>query len=434
MKHMNNGFAKAWKSVLTCGVMAGLWALVGGCLTPRPEQSYIDQVLEENLGDLQDLRVVQPTTEPPPVAASSQPSAVAPPPAPPVSTVSPGTEPALIRAAALPPGTEAGAETTLTPLDLPAVSIAPFIPTEDLADLPDQASPDSALKSATDFPSVARDVTIQPDTILWVTVEEDPSLNGKYLVNEYSAIDFGFVGLVLMNDMTVEMAEAKLRNILESRYLRKATVSVRIAKASYDRIGVSGLVMTPGLLKIGPGSGISLNDALRRAGGLRPEAALPRVKIIRNGLLSPFGPIAQGDVYPLLSEGGQPTIPTLTLANNDLVYVFAQQATPVAGGGGGVTGLGEKKILLLGEVSRQGVVSFADNEPCTLLYLLFKIGGLPKFAKADAIRIVRRDKDGRITEIIANAENLMRDGDPSQDVVLQHNDRIIVPARRVNFF
>jgi protein involved in polysaccharide export with SLBB domain len=190
--------------------------------------------------------------------------------------------------------------------------------------------------------------------------------------------------------------------------------------------------MTPGLLKIGPGSGISLNDALRRAGGLRPEAALPRVKIIRNGLLSPFGPIAQGEVYPLLSDDGRPTIPTLSLSNNDLVYVFAQQATPTAGGG--VTGLGEKKIMLLGEVSRQGVVSFADNEPCTLLYLLFKIGGLPRFAKADAIRIVRRDKDGRETKILANAERLMRDGDPTQDVVLQHNDRIIVPARRINFF
>jgi protein involved in polysaccharide export with SLBB domain len=422
--HSGWGFLKYWGALV-------LWGLAVGCMGPQAERSYMDQVLEENLGDLQSVRVVTPASGTSPVATSRPPTSVS---AIPQGTAigRSGAEPAFSRTTPSPTETEVVAESNLTPLDLPAVSIAPFVRTEDLADLPDQSVPDSALKPATDFPSVARDVTIQPDTVLWVTVEEDPSLNGKYLVNEYSAIDFGFVGLVLMNDMTVEMAEAKLRHILESRYLRKASVSVRIAKASYDRIGVSGLVMTPGLLKIGPGSGISLNDALRRAGGLRPEAALPRVKIIRNGLLSPFGPIAQGEVYPLLSDDGRPTIPTLSLSNNDLVYVFAQQATPTAGGG--VTGLGEKKIMLLGEVSRQGVVSFADNEPCTLLYLLFKIGGLPRFAKADAIRIVRRDKDGRETKILANAERLMRDGDPTQDVVLQHNDRIIVPARRINFF
>jgi len=173
---------------------------------------------------------------------------------------------------------------------------------------------------------------------------------------------------------------------------------------------------------------------LRRAGGLRAEATAPRVKIIRNGLLSPFGPIAQGEVFPLLSEDGRPSIPSIVLSNNDLVYVFAQRAAPTAGGAPTGLGLGEKKILLLGEVPRQGVVSFADNEPCTLLYLLFKIGGLPRFAKADAIRIIRRDAEGKEKEIVANAERLMRDGDPAQDVMLQNNDRVIVPARRINFF
>lgn len=430
MKHMKNNVFHAGPAYLRCGIAALLWALVLGCAAPQGERSYIDAILEENLGMGQSSPSARPASEakPPPVSPAPAGSA---------STTKPvgdsaGTEPALIRAAENPVESPNIAETNQ--LDLPAVSIAPFIPTADLADLPDQLVPDASIKSTADFMSVARDVTIQPDTVLWVTVEEDPSLNGKYLVNEYSAIDFGFVGLVLLNDMTVEMAEAKLRHILEGRYLRKASVSVRIAKASYDRIGVSGLVMTPGLLKIGPGSGISLNDALRRAGGLRPEATLPRVKVIRNGLLSPFGPIAQGEVFPLLSEDGRPIVPSISLANNDLVYVFAQQATPAGGTASGVTGLGEKKILLLGEVSRQGVVSFADNEPCTLLYLLFKIGGLPRFAKADSIRIVRRDKDGRETEITANAERLMKDGDPTQDVVLQHNDRIIVPARRINFF
>lgn len=430
---MKNGSFHSKKTIFRGWIAVVLWVLVAGCMAPRTEQSYIDQVLEENLGNLHEMRLDRlPSPEKPPVSPSSPATGVAP-------TRSPETvlldssAPVLGRPAA---GglNEAAAEPPLAPVDLPSQVNPPYNPANDEADFPDQSVSESTLKPTDEYPSIARDVTIQPDTVLWITVEEDPSLNGKYIVNEYSAIDFGFVGLVLLNDMTVEMAEAKLRNILERRYLRKASVSVRIAKASYDRIGVSGLVMTPGLLKIGPGSGISLNDALRRAGGLRPEAALPRVKIIHNGLLSAFGPIAQGEIYPLMAEDGRPTIPSVILSNNDLVYVFAQQSSAVAGSGGALVELGEKKILLLGEVPRQGVISFAANEPCTLLYLLFKIGGLPRFAKADAIRIVRKNKDGHETEILANAERLMQDGDPTQDVVLQNNDRVIVPARRISLF
>ena len=77
---------------------------------------------------------------------------------------------------------------------------------------------------------------------------------------------------------------------------------------------------------------------------------------------------------------------------------------------------------------------FAENEPCTLMYLLFKIGGLPRFAKADKIQIVRRGKDGREKAFVVNGESLMNEGNPQDDVVLESGDRIIVPARKIAFF
>jgi protein involved in polysaccharide export with SLBB domain len=296
-----------------------------------------------------------------------------------------------------------------------------------LLDLPDLPADDLLVRPNEEGVGAGeRGVTIQPDTVLWVSVEEDPSLNGKYLVNEYSAIDFGYVGLVLLNDMNVDSAAMKLRGILESRYLKKATVGVKLAKASYDRVGVGGAVLNPGMLKIGPGSTISLNDALRRAGGLRLEATEARVKVIKNGLLSPFGPIAEGTIYPLVDEEGKPTIPRIDLSNSDLVYVFTRQTSTAS--------VGEKRILLLGEVSRPGFVQFNGNEPCTLMHLLFKIGGLTKFAKTDGIRIIRRDKNGRETEIQADAKNLLREGNPDDDIMLENDDRIIVPTRGIKFF
>ena len=174
--------------------------------------------------------------------------------------------------------------------------------------------------------------TIQPESVLWISVTEDPSLNGRYSVNNSAAIDFGYVGMVFLQDMTVEQAEAAIKNVLEGRYLNHASVSVKIAKASYDFVGVLGNVETPGEIKIGPGATITLNDALRRAGGLRGNRESNRVKIVRGGLRTPFGPAAEGEVLSLVTEGGQLRIPDVYLRNNDLVYTFASESPQLGGG------------------------------------------------------------------------------------------------------
>ena len=300
----------------------------------------------------------------------------------------------------------------------PADAVMPK--TDNTPDLPSRIP---ALAAPQTGPVESTTVTIQPEAVLQIAVREDSSLNGRYTVNDFSAIDFGYVGLVILQDMTPDEAAAKIKSVLESRYLRSATVTVRISKASYDRVEVSGEVVQPGLLKIGPGSSISLNDALLRSGGLKPQAANAKVKIIRGGIVNAFRAAAEGDILSLVSEDGKPQIPDVYLQNNDLVYVFAYQP--------GV--LGEKKILLLGEVGKPGIVLFSSAEPCTLMYLLFKIGGLPRWADAKNIQIKRRDKSGVEAVIRADADVLLREGNPKDDVPLENGDKIVVPQAGIKF-
>jgi len=279
--------------------------------------------------------------------------------------------------------------------------------------------------------------TIQPDSVLWVAVSEDPSLNGRYMVNDASAIDFGYVGLVFLQGMWVEQAEMELKRVLEGRYLKNATVSVKLAKASYDKIGVQGSIEMPGDIKIGPGATISLSEALRRAGGLRGNRENSRVKIVRGGLRTPFGPAAEGEVFSLVTSDGQLKVPDIFLRNDDLAYVFTPSADAPQGQPGvtvGSTGAGGKRVVLLGEVPRRGVVEFSESEPCTLMYLLFKVGGLPRFAKANKITVVRRNKDGSEQKFLVDGEKLMNNGKPEDDLVLETGDRIVVPARKISFF
>ncbi len=394
MKTQSNRCLRVAIALLMAPALAG-W-LGGGCASSRRTDELIAQILqEEAAANNSGAPAATPTSSastPPALAPSVTPATAAARVAPPLAAT-PGTAPRLPASPPPPAGEE-------PPLQAPA----------------DEAQP-----------SESGPVTVQPDSVLQITVEEDPSLTGRYAVNDFSAIDFGYVGLVTLHDMTVEQVAAKIRSVLESRYLRKATVTVRMAKASYDKVGISGEVLRPGTLKIGPGSSITLHEALLRAGGLRPQANNARVKIVRGGMLSPFQVAAPGESVALVDDKGRPNIPQVFLQNNDIIHVFSYE-NRVQGP------MGEKHILLLGEVKNPGVVRFAAEEPCTLMYLLFKIGGLPPFAKGDSIRIVRRDKNGVETEILGNADVLMKEGRTEDDVALENGDKIIVPARHLSLF
>lgn len=466
--------------VSTLGVCLALCLLLSGCITSSPEDDYVASVLAEAMqeyGAVGEMPPVEPSSPvnqpvsvspPPPISIPAQTSvSVSPggtvsvvplqaeplpvvdnsPPPPPVTvsapaavsvpaggTVSVVQPPSVVApppspvVEASPPSVAGASEPVVTPSPEGArvsdTKVSEYVPPVE------RTHPVTAQKTPMPKPAIA---TIQPDSILWVSVTEDPSLSGRYVVNDASAIDFGYVGLVFLPDLSVEQAEAEIKRVLEGRYLKNATVSVKLAKASYDRVSVQGNVEMPGEIKIGPGATISLNEALRRAGGLRGSRENIRVKIIRGGMKTPFGPAAEGDVYPLISQNSQMKVPDIFLRNDDLAYVFTPATEAVKGQDGIVTGVGGKRVILLGEVPRRGVVEFSENEPCTLMYLLFKIGGLPRFARGDKIAVVRRDKDGHEKKFIVNGEKLMKTGKPEDDLVLETGDRIVVPARSISF-
>jgi protein involved in polysaccharide export with SLBB domain len=419
--------------VLNNTVMAaGLAALLSGCITSSTEDDYVAGVLAEAMQEF-----------PPEVLESRSISTAAMPGVTALPAIRATSEPVVAPVTMAPPATvsvpvsapPAGVQALVNPrpvvvADPVAHPAGPASATNETAATVLAPVMDPVGRLA--IPSPA-EPTIQPDSVLWVSVSEDPSLNGRYLVNEASAIDFGYVGLVFLTDMSVVQAEGELKRVLEGRYLKAATVSVKMAKASYDKVGVQGSIEIPGEIKIGPGATISLSEALRRAGGLRGNRENCRVKIVRTGMKTPFGAAATGDVYSLVGTDGQLKVPEVYLRNDDLAYVFTP-STEASGQATGATGAGGKRVVLLGEVPRRGVVEFSENEPCTLMYLLFKVGGLPRFAKANQISVVRRNKDGSEQKFLIDGEKIMNTGKPEDDFVLETGDRIVVPARKISFF
>ncbi|MBN2301039.1 MAG: SLBB domain-containing protein, partial [Lentisphaerae bacterium] len=206
-----------------------------------------------------------------------------------------------------------------------------------------------------------------------------------------------------------------------------ATVSVRIVRASYDKVQVSGAVNRPGLIRIGAGDKISLNDALLRAGGLRPSAQGAKVRIVKDGLLSAVALSLQGEEYSLVTDEGLPIVPDVSLDNNDVAFVFAsqRQAPDV---------VGEKEVTVLGEVRKSGIYRFSGSEACTMMHLMFKMGGLPPYANKKVVEIHRQDENGVESVLKINVEDLLETGNPAQDVPLENGDRIVVRRRKIHLF
>jgi protein involved in polysaccharide export with SLBB domain len=293
-------------------------------------------------------------------------------------------------------------------------------------DVPDSGLPAGPSVKPGSFSSV---LSIQPDSLLQVKVEEDPSLDGNYAVNSIGAIGLGYVGPVILYNKTELQAAARIAEVLRSRDFKRATVKVRILRASYDRVQITGLVNSPSTIKIGAGESIALNDALLRVDGVHPSARNPRVKVVRGGMLSPLPFSMPGEDFALADAEGRPLIPEVFLHNNDLVQVYTGVAVSPSEPAGT-----PKEILVLGEVKRPGMHRFAPGEPGTIMHLIFRMGGLPPYANAKAIRVMRVNGDGVEQEHRVDARRVLTEGSPADDFALEDGDRVIVPARRISLF
>ncbi len=310
----------------------------------------------------------------------------------------------------------------------------PDSPDTPMTDLPPPPNGDSG----DDYSDIGDEsITIQPDCLLMINVAEDPSLDGTYTVNNLGAVQLKYVGPVFLFNKTEREAARKIEEVLKMRSFSKATVKVRIIRASYDKVKVIGKVAKPGIIQIGAGETISLNDLLLRAGGLNIPASRVKISVVKDGLQSPLAYSLPGKDYYLVDSNGIPRVPEIRLRNNDLVRVVEKTGMVAGSKQEGVTGsdsMEPKTLLVLGEVRRRGFVTFGPEEPCTMMRLIFKLGGLPPYAKTKAIRVIRKNDKGEEQEFIVDARKILKDGNPDDDFPLQDGDRIIVPARRISLF
>lgn len=242
---------------------------------------------------------------------------------------------------------------------------------------------------------------IGPRDLLEIRVLEVPDLNVERRVDDRGAIDLPMVGPFTVGGLTALEARSQLEDLLRTRYVNRATVSLNVKEFANKPIMVVGAVAKPGYLNASGKE--SLLQALSDAGGLT-AAASKKIYILRksdNGL---------SDVLEVSTEnlylGADPlwNVPIYPL---DVINVPARANV---------------KIFVIGESKTQGVIEFDADDRITLLSLIAKAGGLTDRA-SKMIRIKRRTPEGKDVEIRLSYKAVLAGSVP--DPALEPNDVVV---------
>jgi polysaccharide export outer membrane protein len=251
-------------------------------------------------------------------------------------------------------------------------------------------------------PGGATGYRIGPKDLVEIRVFEVPELNIERRVSEEGTIALPLIGDVPAQGLTdVELAD-RLKALLESKYVQRASVSVQVREFRSKPISVIGAVKQPGNLAF---SGRwTLLEALSAAGGLA-DGHGNTIYVIRqaeNGLTDQVAV----DIEDLMVRADPDA--NITIFANDVINVPAKiQVT----------------IFCLGEVHKPGAVEFSSTDRITLLTAIARAGGLTDRASR-SIRVKRRDRTGRDVETEVDYKRVLSGKAP--DMELQAGDVVVV--------
>jgi len=254
-----------------------------------------------------------------------------------------------------------------------------------------------------DLPILTTDAPVGPHDVLKIQVLEDPTINTPSVtVSDEGNIVLPVVGRIEVAGMTASQIEARLRTILESNFLVKATVSAQVIEFASKPISVVGAVVHPG--RINATGNTTLIQAITQAGGLA-QGHGRELYVLRTGSNGLTEQVAVS-VDDLLVNGN-PDV-NIPLAPNDLVNVPVD--TPIT-------------VYVLGEVMRPGKSQFRSSQTPTLLQAIADAGG-PTDRAGRKVVITRNSGTASEDRIVVNYRDIL--SGRRKDVVLRDNDTVFL--------
>lgn len=131
-------------------------------------------------------------------------------------------------------------------------------------------------------PGTKADYVLQPLDLLKIQIFQEEDLSRDVRISQEYTITLPLIGTLDLSKKTVRQAQNLIQDLYRQDYLVNPQVNIIVTEYAKRSINVLGSVGSPGVVYFPQEEGLSLLDAISRAGGFTRLADRKRVKLTRS--------------------------------------------------------------------------------------------------------------------------------------------------------
>ncbi len=164
------------------------------------------------------------------------------------------------------------------------------------------------------------DYVLQPSDLIRIQVFQEEDLNREVRISQECGVNLPLIGSVDLTGKTARQAEELIRSLYERDYLVHPQVNLIVMEYVPRNVFVLGAVATPGVVPFPREQGLTLLDAISRAGSFNRLADKKHVTLKRVNAANPDG---KPDTFTINAEdlAKGDTTETWPLQPNDVITV-----------------------------------------------------------------------------------------------------------------
>jgi polysaccharide biosynthesis/export protein len=249
-------------------------------------------------------------------------------------------------------------------------------------------------------------LTLSSGFLLSMTVYDMPEISGDLRVDDLGNVDVPMSGELHVAGMTLPQAKVAIQQkLVDAQILKNPKINLDVAQYAGENVTVTGEVGSPGRIQLlAPHS---LSDVLGMVGG-ETQLAGNTIEVRR----TVDGTLQTLQVKYARSTGNTDEIKAFMVKPGDTITI------PRAG-----------IVYVMGAVNRPGGYLMQEDGNLNVTQALSLAMGTAMNAQVDSIRVVRKDANGKLTEIPISYSKMSKG--KVQPLTLQAQDLVYVPVSKI---
>jgi len=128
---------------------------------------------------------------------------------------------------------------------------------------------------------ISDDYILQPLDLLQMRVFQEENMDREVRISRESTVMLPLIGLVDLAGLTIRQAEEKVTYLYDKDYLVNPQINITVLEYARRTVNVLGAVAEPGEIEFPQEEGLSLMEAISRAGGFTRLGDRRKVRLTR---------------------------------------------------------------------------------------------------------------------------------------------------------